>query len=311
MSSTPPNTIYLATISSNTIKNTVFANIFTSLDTATAASNKAITALNSAQQHFEKHQASTKARFGDLSKGTEACKAGFLSESGVVLSLEEFKRKVKEDMDRSFAKIVEVRRGQGHECTASEDVSATKACESKSRDTTTEAAQSTKDVDFTAYPPAYFGDFGISFIASKFNKSGGGPTEWYAPEQAIYKQEGLYMYFHTNIWQLGLVMLYAIAADDLHDSTILENKEGRQICFEKAESAGYSLELRDLIDVCRMARGKSNLSPRSLPLCLIPLHWLLCKHVINEPLQDFQRKHTSFRNLECRPFSSHSRLTML
>ncbi|KAI5199040.1 hypothetical protein AUEXF2481DRAFT_3373 [Aureobasidium subglaciale EXF-2481] len=108
-----------------------------------------------------------------------------------------------------------------------------------------------KDVDFTAYPPAYFGDFGISFIASRFNnKSGGGPPEWYAPEQAIYKQEGLYMYSHTNIWQLGLVKLYAIATDDFHDSTILENKEGRQVCFEKAESAGYNLELRDLIDVC-------------------------------------------------------------
>ncbi|KAI5271981.1 hypothetical protein E4T47_04741 [Aureobasidium subglaciale] len=125
-----------------------------------------------------------------------------------------------------------------------------------------------KDVDFTAYPPAYFGDFGISFIASKFNnKSGGGPTEWYAPEQAIYKQEGLNMYSHTNIWQLGLVMLYAIAADDFHDSTILENKEGRQICFEKAESAGYGLELCDLIDVCL----DEDLSERPTPQELVSI----------------------------------------
>ncbi|CAD0082299.1 unnamed protein product, partial [Aureobasidium vineae] len=110
-----------------------------------------------------------------------------------------------------------------------------------------------------------FGDFGISVIASKFNQeSGGGPPEWYSPEKAIYKEEGLYMYSHTKIWQLGLVMLCVMAADTSHDETISQIEEGRQSLFEKAESAGYSLELRDLIDVCLDEAPSERPTPREL-----------------------------------------------
>jgi hypothetical protein len=145
-----------------------------------------------------------------------------------------------------------------------------------------------RDADYIMYPPAYLGDFGMSYLTSEdesWRNKIRGTVGWCAPEmdrggnpdapndRARYDVAPT---SRTNVWQIGYCILRAMEGDGL-TAPVLGNHDlrYRNDSWTKrtpvGASAVYSAELIQVVEDCVRFRLADRLSPRAA-LALIEQH---------------------------------------